>query len=153
MKMFRVAEDGTLADMKDAEYKLPKGATVSVLHPIRMEKRDIDAWSAVFGEYRILQPFPQLARPVFAPTEQENSAHALERFRGKKTSYGALRGLEGRGWKKWRDDSVVFARPVTPKEYATLDTEPGWHPSMTADEVEEQTVGDLHLHDTLITAT
>ena len=146
VRTFRVAEDGTLADEKDAEYKLPADATVSAVHPARAPKNAWDAWSALFAEYRIIQPFPQIARPTFDATNEERGARTLERFRGRKTSYGALRGLESRGWQKWMDDAVVFAKIVGPhRQYVMLHTDPGWHPSQTADDIEPQTLGDVTL--------
>ncbi len=143
IQLFRVAEDGTLANEQDAEYKLPIDASVSVVHP---KRKNLQAWSSRFAEYRIIQPFPQIARPTFEPTEKERGARALERFRGKKTSYGALRGLESRGWQRWTDDAVVFAKPIGPnRKFAELETDPGWHPSQTADDIEPQTIGDVRI--------
>ena len=143
---FRVAEDGSLANEMDAEYKLPKDARVSVVHPARMPKDALAKWADVFGEYKILQPFPQIARPVHVPTEAEKSATRIERFRGKDATYGALRGLESRGWQRWMDDVVRYVKPVGDRAYAELETEPGWHPSQTADDIEPQKLGDVVLH-------
>ena len=143
---FRVAEDGTLANEMDAEYTLSKDARVSVLHPARMPKDALAKWADVFGEYKLLQPFPQIARPVHAPTEAEKNATSLERFRGKSATYGALRGLESRGWQRWMDDVVRFVKPVGPKAYVELETDPGWHPSQTADDIEPQKLGDVVFH-------
>ena len=144
LSTFRVAEDGTLANEMDAEYKLPKDAHVSVLHPARMPKDALAKWADVFGEYKILQPFPQIARPVHAPTDAERNGTRIERFRGKDATYGALRGLESRGWQRWMDDVVRFVKPLgKDKAYVELETDPGWHPSQTADDIEPQKLGDV----------
>jgi photosystem II stability/assembly factor-like uncharacterized protein len=141
--MFRVAEDGTLANEMDAEYTLPKDAHVTVLHPARMPRDAVAKWADVFGSYKILQPFPQIARPVHAPTDAEKAGTRIERFRGKTAAYGALRGLESRGWQRWMDDVVRFVKPVGKKAYVELEIDPGWHPGMTADDIEPQKLGDV----------
>ncbi len=146
---FRVAEDGTLADPKDATYTLPANAKVTVLHPARMPKDALAKWSQVFAEYEILQPFPQLSRPVHAPTEGERAARAIERFRGRTATYGALRGLESRGWQRWMDDSVRFVKPLEGRAWVELETDPGWHPSQTAEDIEPQKIGDVFVHEPL----
>jgi photosystem II stability/assembly factor-like uncharacterized protein len=143
---FRVAEDGSLASELDAEYKLPSDARVSVVHPARMPKDALAKWADVFGEYKILQPFPQIARPVHVPTEAEKTATRIERFRGRDATYGALRGLESRGWQRWMDDVVRFVKFVGDKSYVELETDPGWHPSQTADDIEPQKLGDVVSH-------
>ena len=145
VETFRVASDGELTNARDEAFALGKDAKVSVVHPARMPAGATDVWSALFGEYQILQPFPQLSRPVFSPTAEERTAHALSRFRGRKASYGALRGLESRGWHRWMDDAVRFAKPMGPRRFAELETEPGWHPSQTAEDIEPQTLGDVVL--------
>jgi photosystem II stability/assembly factor-like uncharacterized protein len=149
---FRVAEDGTLANEKDVEYKLPEDAHVSVLHPARMPKDSIARWADVLGEYELLQPFPQIARPVHAATDAEKKGTRIERFHGKDATYGALRGLESRGWQRWMDDVVRFVKPIGKDGYVELETDPGWHPSQTADDIEPQKIGDVvfrHGTDTL----
>jgi hypothetical protein len=150
--MFRVAEDGTLANEMDAEYKLPKDTHVSVLHPARMPNHAIAKWADVFGEYKLLQPFPQIARPVHVATDAEKKGTHIERFHGRPTTYGALRGLESRGWQRWMDDVVRFVKPIADRSYVELVTEPGWHPSQTADDIEPQKITDVvfrHGNDTL----
>ena len=144
---FRVAEDGTLADDNDAEYTLPKDARVTVLHPARAPKGALAKWGDVFGSYKIVQPFPQLSRPVHAPTDAEREATRIERFRGRSATYGALRGLESRGWQRWMDDAVRFVKPVGARAYVELETDPGWHPSQTADDIEPQKLGDVVMRD------
>ena len=60
------------------------------------------AWSEVFADYEILQPFPQLSGPVLSLTEDERTALALTRFEntsfpdsGKRPTAGPDRTGEG----------------------------------------------------------
>jgi hypothetical protein len=96
---FRVAEDGTYADVADDAYELPAGATVGVAHP-RLLGEQLGAWSSVFSDYEILQPFAQLGRRVQALTSEERASTELARFAGLKVPTTTLLGLERRGWQR-----------------------------------------------------
>ncbi|MFF9765333.1 DUF4132 domain-containing protein [Streptomyces sp. NPDC014636] len=96
---FRVAEDRTFADVHDDELTLPEEATVRVAHPMHLAD-DLDAWSELFADYEILQPFPQLGRVVHALTEEEAAGHRLTRFEGATVPVGKLLGLTKRGWER-----------------------------------------------------
>ncbi|XVQ13790.1 DUF4132 domain-containing protein [Spirillospora sp. CA-255316] len=99
---FRVAEDGTFADVADDAFTLPGTARVGIPHPLALGE-SVKAWSDVFADYEILQPFPQLARPVAALTEEERAGGRLARFEGATVPSGAVRGLTRRGWQLPRD--------------------------------------------------
>ncbi|MBE8524781.1 DUF4132 domain-containing protein [Amycolatopsis sp. H6(2020)] len=94
---FRCAEDGTYADVHDEEYLLPQTAEVGVAHPLQFAD-ELAAWSALFADYEILQPFPQLGRPAAHLEEAERSAHRLKRFENRTVPTGKLLGLTKRGW-------------------------------------------------------
>ena len=94
---FRVAEDRTFADADDDVLTLPDSGRVGVAHPVLLGD-DLDAWAAVFADYEIVQPFPQLGRGVYALTPQERDAARLDRFAGREAGAGAVLGLERRGW-------------------------------------------------------
>lgn len=146
IKTFRVAEDGSLADIEDQPFTLTPESVVVLLHPLAIAREERERWGQIFGDYEILQPFPQLARPVFTVDEGERKAKALERFSGRKVGYSALRGLESRGWERWNDDVVQMVRRLGAKTWAVLHTEPGWHPSQTVDDIEPQSIERLQLH-------
>ncbi|MCS7477717.1 DUF4132 domain-containing protein [Umezawaea endophytica] len=78
---FRVAEDSSLSTVDDDVFVLPEDAVVAVAHPLRLGE-SVEAWSGVFADYEILQPFPQLGRPVHALTEAERAGTRLSRFEG-----------------------------------------------------------------------
>jgi hypothetical protein len=94
---FRVAEDRTFADVEDEALTLPAGARVHVAHPLELTG-SLDAWAEVFADYEILQPFPQLGRPVYALTDEERAGSCLTRFEGVTVTTGKVLGLERHGW-------------------------------------------------------
>ncbi len=95
---FRVAEDGTLADARDRAWKLPAKATVRLAHPAVDE---LDAWSKLFADYELLQPFPQLGRGVPELTAKERAGKELQRTAGVKVAATKVLGmLEARGWRR-----------------------------------------------------
>ncbi len=97
---FRIAEDGSLADEKDAKYTLPKDALVTIAHPLDMTDAQKSAWGQVFGDYELLAPFQQLGRPTFAVDPKEKSKNDLApRFKGQEWGVSAFLGkLARRGW-------------------------------------------------------
>lgn len=138
---FRVAEDGTLADIDDKLFELPVDSPVVVRHPLDLAADEVAGWSELFADYEILQPFPQLARPVFRASDTDLAA-----FTGRTVTYGQLRGLETRGWSRWLDSSVQMVKRLGGDTYAALDTDPGWHASDTAESVGPQRVEGVRFH-------
>jgi hypothetical protein len=94
---FRLAEDGSIADLDDKPLELMEGSLVRLAHPIWLGN-DRDAWTGVFSDYEILQPFDQLARPSLGFTQDEAENGVLLRFTGATATIGGLRevmDLEG----------------------------------------------------------
>jgi hypothetical protein len=96
---FRVAEDRSYADVADDGYELPAEAIVGLAHPLPLGGQ-VAAWSSVFADYEILQPFPQLGRTVYELTGAEREAADLTRFAGLKVPTTTVLGLERRGWRR-----------------------------------------------------
>ncbi|MQY09341.1 DUF4132 domain-containing protein [Actinomadura macrotermitis] len=96
---FRIAEDGSFADVADDAYTPPDGARVRVAHPVHLDGA-IARWAELFEDYEISQPFPQLARPVLAFTTEERAAWRLTRFEGVSAPAGKVLGLVKRGWER-----------------------------------------------------
>ncbi|GGV24125.1 hypothetical protein GCM10010182_53130 [Actinomadura cremea] len=96
---FRVAEDGTYADVDDDTVTLPATARIRVAHPVHLGN-EVKRWSEVFADYEILQPFPQLQRAVHTLTGEERETGRLARFEGVWVPAGALLGLVRRGWER-----------------------------------------------------
>ncbi|MFQ3562542.1 DUF4132 domain-containing protein [Streptomyces gramineus] len=96
---FRVAEDQSFADVHDDEFALAEDATVRLAHPLHLGDA-VAAWSELFADYEILQPFAQLGRPVRRVTPEEATANRLHRFEGCTVPVGRLLGLTRRGWER-----------------------------------------------------
>ena len=90
MTPFRVCEDGSLASVRDDSMPLPEDAQVLIPHPVELGHEETLAWSQLLSDYQILQPFPQVGREVYLPTEQERTALFLTRVEGIETHAGRL---------------------------------------------------------------
>lgn len=139
---FRLAEDRTPADVEDTELTLDDTATVGIAHPLHLGEQ-LGAWSEVFADYEILQPFPQLGRDTWALTPQEREATTLQRLDGVKIPIGRVLGLSHRGWERGAvldggvSGDVTRATPAGP--VLVIDLDPGIIAGM-ANEWDEQQV-------------
>ncbi|ASO21194.1 hypothetical protein FHR81_002162 [Actinoalloteichus hoggarensis] len=91
-------EPGTSEAAGSALAAVPEDALFSVAHPLRLGD-SAAAWSEVFADYEIVQPFRQLGRPVRPLTEEDRADWDLTRFVGRSMPTGRVRGLERRGWR------------------------------------------------------
>ena len=99
--VFRLAEDLSATDAEDGEIDLDGACTdgvVGLVHPLHLEPAALAAWSALFSDYEIAQPFPQLARETYAFTEAERGTAEIDRFDGARVAGRRLRGLRAQGW-------------------------------------------------------
>ncbi|WP_214325742.1 DUF4132 domain-containing protein [Nonomuraea sediminis] len=113
----RVAEDRSFADVEDDTLTLPDEAVVGVAHPLELQEK-LAAWSEVFADYEILQPFPQLGRETYAPDETLLNEISTARIPTVKVV-----GLERRGWRRgdpqdagwqgWIERDVPGGRTIT----------------------------------------
>ena len=93
---FRLAEDRTLANAEDDEFALPESALVRVAHPVDLQDA-AHAWGEVFADYEILQPFPQLGRPVHLVPAADLLPH-LKKYCDIAYPIGKILGLTKKGW-------------------------------------------------------
>lgn len=100
--IFRVSDDLSLTDAQDETLDLDfsAGATgmIGLVHPLHLPAGGLDAWGALFGDYEISQPFPQLGREIHELTDGEKDAREIVRFEGVKVETPRLRGMGSRGW-------------------------------------------------------
>ncbi|MDL4821157.1 DUF4132 domain-containing protein [Actinomadura opuntiae] len=127
---FRVAEDGTFAGVHDSALNLPETVVVGVVHPVHLGGTDlVSAWAEVFADYEILQPFPQLGRPVYELTDEERTSGHLTRFEGATVPVGRMLGLTKRGWERGapQDAGVEcwISRPAGLNLHVVIDLDPG----------------------------
>jgi uncharacterized protein DUF4132 len=146
---FRLAEDRTFADGSDDEFTLPDTAVVSVAHPLKLGDT-VGAWSELFADYEILQPFPQLGRHVQALGEEDREARTLERFEKITVNVGKVLGLQKRGWVRARPEDggmePGIRKPVGDGWSVMIDLDPGIAVAMV-NEFPEQTLECIWLND------
>ncbi len=133
---FRVTEDRSFADIEDRTATLRAEDRVRIAHPIALGK-DLGAWSTLFGDYHVVQPFSQLGREVLSFTEAEKKTDTLARFVGVKVPGDRFFTLKHRGW-TFRD--YQLGKSVH-DGMALLETEPGL--DFLATRPEEQTLGEI----------
>ncbi|MFI8907644.1 DUF4132 domain-containing protein [Streptomyces albidoflavus] len=147
---FRVAEDLALAGLHDEAWTLPADATVRLAHPLHLGD-GLKAWADLFAVHEILQPFPQLGRPVHAFTDEEAAGHRLTRFEGVTVPVGKLLGLTKRGWERGtpEDNGVErwFSRPITRNRHLVIALDDGIAVGMV-DAVPEQTLETIWIDTT-----
>ncbi len=96
-QIFRIAEDGSLADSDDGLFELPEAAQLGLPHPLEIPERE--RWTEILADYHILQPFPQLGRECYAPLPEELQITTMRELPTGKLGWHMLRAmLEGRGW-------------------------------------------------------
>jgi len=105
---FRVDEEGTNVDREDEAFPLADDASVGIVHPLTCSPEDIAAWGVVLADYELLQPFPQLDRPVWKAGTAEVKA-LLERLNSSTMPGGRLMGLMSKGWSRGSvEDAGIF---------------------------------------------
>ncbi|WP_143220517.1 DUF4132 domain-containing protein, partial [Actinomadura sp. CNU-125] len=102
---FRVAEDGTFADVRDDPFAPAETSRIGVAHPAHLGE-DVGAWSEVFADYEILQPFRQLDRPAVPLTAPERDGDRLARFDG--LELPARRVFDALSRTAWRFGSAEY---------------------------------------------
>lgn len=100
--IFRVADDLSVTDANDdtleIDFSDEAPGVVGLVHPLHLPEGGLDKWGALFGDYEIAQPFPQLGRETYALTEAEKASPEIARFEGVKVEAKRLRGMGARGW-------------------------------------------------------
>jgi Domain of unknown function (DUF4132) len=101
LKTFRLTEDQSCADSSDETYKLDKESKVGIVHPLGIPKQESEFWGEIFSDYNIIQPFPQLGRPVYTLEPDEMDGNEITKFKDIEIPVIALvRTLEALGWQR-----------------------------------------------------
>ncbi|MFO0946819.1 MAG: DUF4132 domain-containing protein [Planctomycetota bacterium] len=82
LRLFRIAEDWSLANAEDRSVEWLRDAAVKIFHPLNPCLESLDAWKTVFRDYEIVPLFDQLERETFEVREVERLLPALERYVG-----------------------------------------------------------------------
>lgn len=98
---FRVTEDRSYANSHDDIYQLGDNGNIGIVHPLSIPELDKNAWGEIFSDYNIIQPFPQLGRPVYTLDTNELAGVEITRFKNIKIPIISLvRTLESLGWER-----------------------------------------------------
>jgi hypothetical protein len=141
---FRIAEDRSLSNDEDAPCSLADDARIGVVHPIDLTEAQRARWSTILSDYQIIQPFQQIGRDIFAPTDEERSAAKTSRFKGKLARGDRFFSLKHRGWRFLDYDMGKAVGDEAAPIEAMLRTEPGLY--FLAQKPDDQTLGELTLH-------
>lgn len=145
--VFRVAEDNTLADIDDDTVALPDGR-IGLVHPAHIPDT-VGAWSDVFADYEILQPFPQLARPIHHPLPADVDGVGLSRFTGVTATPSQALRLTYRGWEPVWENPASWGQGLLYRLGDTvsvlLGLEPGMGTGSPYDGYPDQTLVSVNL--------
>ncbi|MBS2535159.1 DUF4132 domain-containing protein [Catenulispora sp. NF23] len=153
---FRIAEDGTLADVDDERFVFDAGlgdttggvGAIGLVHPVTLG-RALPRWVEICHDYEIVQPFPQVGRPIFALTAEERTASRLARFCDVTVPTDRLLALHrSPGWgtmPQWEAArAVATARRVPGDRLLIVQVTPGYRPGSLAD-TPRQSIRDIWL--------
>ncbi|MDE6780823.1 MAG: DUF4132 domain-containing protein [Ruminococcus sp.] len=99
IESFRYMDDGSFTNINEDEFELPENASIGLVHPIELSDEQKASWAEQLSDYEIIQPFNQLGRLCFKPTEQELNKDEITRFDGVEVGNYTLRGkLTKQGW-------------------------------------------------------
>ncbi|MFE5795420.1 DUF4132 domain-containing protein [Streptomyces sp. NPDC056503] len=144
---FRITGDRGYADADHALLAVADDATVTLPHPLRLTGR-LDVWTELLADHELVQPFPQLARPVHTATDADAAGARLTRFEGATVPVGRLLGLQKRGWERGvpQDAGVErwFHRRLAAECHLVIQLEPGIAVGLI-DEYPEQTLETVWL--------
>lgn len=151
LSAFRIAEDGTFADVADERYELGSDAaagttSLGLVHPVVLGA-DLPRWAEICHDYEIIQPFPQVGRPVLALTDAERTAHRLDRFVGLELPTDRFLALDRRpGWGgvgMWNAGaSIATGRRLTDDRRLIVRITPGYREGQLAS-TPVQTITDV----------
>ncbi|MBK9263149.1 MAG: DUF4132 domain-containing protein [Polyangiaceae bacterium] len=126
---FRVAEDSSLADAHDSAFSLPDGAYVGIVHPLELPDSEKAAFGQILGDYGVVQPFQQIGRDTYGPTDEERKSASINRREGHFVPVGKILGLVEKGWRKGHPQDAGWIwdmyKPLPGGLTATLDLRTG----------------------------
>lgn len=145
---FRVAADGGWTDGDDAPCAPPQddGIRIGIVHALALPAPDAAAFTHLFADYELLQPFVQIGREVYVPSAAELACGSLARWDGVVVPTARVLGLENQGWRRGRawDGGAIWNvnKPLGDGRAAQLDLKPGLMANNPA-QFAQQTLGKL----------
>lgn len=99
IESFRYMDDGSFTNIEEDEFEIPENSSIGLVHPIELTDEQKNTWIEQLSDYEITQPFNQLTRPCYKPTEKELNSDEITRFEGVSIGSYTLRGkLTKQGW-------------------------------------------------------
>ncbi|MBR6337446.1 MAG: DUF4132 domain-containing protein, partial [Ruminococcus sp.] len=107
---FRYMDDGSFTNAEGDEYLIPEEAMIGLVHPIELTLEQKAQWKEQLEDFEIAQPFEQINRPVYLPTDEELKANKLSRFEEVElNSLTLLNKMAKLGWYKgYAEDAGFF---------------------------------------------
>ena len=96
---FRVDESQAAVDHEDEPIAFADDAKIGILHPLLLPAETLEAWSDVWSDYGLLQPFLQLARPTYVAGSPQAEA-LMSAVQGMTVPGGRVAGLLNRQWSR-----------------------------------------------------
>lgn len=98
---FRYMDDGTFNTVDEEEFECKEDALIGLVHPIELDKEALEAWKTQLEDYEIKQPFLQLSRQLYFPTEEHLKNNSVADLSEEEYSPTAFpKSLEKYGWYK-----------------------------------------------------
>lgn len=117
---FRYMEDGTFNTNDEEEYEWREDVRIGLVHPLELTPEVLEAWRTQLEDYEITQPFIQLERPLFLPTEEEYETKVVTRFTEHEYAPGTFANrMEKLGWYKGVPQDAGFYTEFY-KEYGSI---------------------------------
>lgn len=136
--VFRVAEDGSYASIDDEVFELGEGAQIGIPHPLALDADVLATLSALFTDYELAQPFPQLAREVERFTEAEAASTQLVRYANTAIPERRVFGLLHRGWRGGGDWVSSLTKELPDGRFLELWLTPGIDFSLASNSTQSQ---------------
>jgi len=136
---FRVAADGSYATSDDDTFTLPEGEHIQVglPHALELPPQAAAKFAQLFVDYKLVQPFAQLARDTYSLEAAELAQTQLVRWKGRVVTTSSVLGLASKGWQ--RGESIggglisSFHKPVDGGRMIELKFEPGIYAGMVSE--------------------
>jgi len=146
---FRTAEDRTLLT-KDGDMRFEGSEHIGLVHPLDLSDADRAAWGENLADYEIIQPFPQLGRPIHRAEDAEKTETYVKRFAASQFKSGVLRDVLVRGG--WERDSAFLRKEYTrhfPSHgvWAIATMEPGVQAGMATYDEFDQTIATIEFRE------
>jgi predicted DNA-binding WGR domain protein len=97
---FLVTEDQECVNLDDEPCVLRADSALGLVHPLQLQDGARDAWGQRFADYALIQPFPQLGRPVHRLDKGDEKKSSLDHFNVKLPAPTLVFTLEKLGWQR-----------------------------------------------------